>query len=229
MSNRANKLKELYAQQVKCKACPRLVGTRSRVVIGRGNPDARIVVVGEAPGEQEDKTGIVFQGRAGDLLDEILGGLEKDGEGEGASPEDFYICNAGACRPTIDNPMTGRKENAKLTAEEVKNCRKWLHQIVRIIDPYLLILAGEYALMAFGINKPVGQVQGKMIDVRVDGVERVITYCAMPVYHPAFLLRKKDQPKLLEDTKDHFERAVERVWAFMRVAQGLSPVALKEE
>lgn len=229
MSVRENKLKALYQEQSKCKDCPRLVKTRTRVITGKGNPDARIVVVGEGPGEHEDKQGIPFVGSAGAVLDEIIESLESDEEGAGATDNDFYFLNAVSCRPTITNPMTNRIENTKPTTDEIKTCRKWLHRAIRIIDPYVLILAGDSACLAFGLNKPIGQLQGKMVDVHVDGATRSITYCAMPVYHPSYLNRRKDQPQLLENTKDHFERVVERVWAFMRVAQGLSPVALKEE
>jgi DNA polymerase len=227
--SKAAQLELLFRAQSGCKACPRLLKYRTQVVRGRGNPEARIVMVGEGPGEEEDKCGEPFRGRAGGTLDEIIESVASDRPGEGASEEDFFILNSVACRPCMPNPISNRLENMKPAPDEIKNCRKWLHKAVRIIDPNVLVLIGEPACHAFGIKDNIGKVVGKMVDVQVDGVDGPILYAAMPIYHPSFLNRNRNQPQYLESTKKHLAKVVERVWAFHRIAKGLSPVRLEEE
>ena len=227
--NKAGRLKALFEEQAKCTDCPRLVKTRTNVVHGRGNPEARIVIVGEAPGEEEDKTGEPYRGRAGQTLDEIIESLYSDEPETGAGEDDFYILNCVACRPCIPNPLTGRMENTKPTHVEIANCRKWVHKIIYTIDPIVLILTGDVPAAAFGLKKAISKIQGQMFDVQIDGVNGPVTYAAMPVFHPSYLNRRRDKPELLENTKRHFSKVVERVWAYLRVARGLSPVPVGEE
>lgn len=226
MSWRAQELERLYGEQDECKKCQRLVKCRSRVVHGRGNPEARILIIGEAPGEDEDHDGIAFVGRAGQKLNRLLAQLASPTEslGEGAVPDDFYLANGISCRPAVLNQVTERTENAKPMPDELANCRPWLHRIIRIVDPSLLILAGEYACGTMGLKGAVGKLQGNYYDVKVQGVEHEITYCATVIYHPSFLLRTRDKPDFEKNTLQHLHSAVERVWAYVRVGQGMSPV-----
>lgn len=225
MSVRATKLEALYQEQAECKDCSRLVQNRTQVVRGRGNPDARIVFVGEGPGEDEDREGVCFCGRAGSFLEtEIFAELNL------SDPEDdFYIINTVACRAAVMNVLRGKLENVQPSPDEIQSCRKWLHKIIRIIDPYCLVLSGSIACQAFGLRKAISSIQGRMVDVSVSGVGRNIKYCAMPIYHPAFLMRKRDVPQFKEVTISNLAQVVERSMSYMRIAQGLSPIPLHEE
>jgi DNA polymerase len=149
-----------------CRRCPLATG-RQQVVVARGNPAARLMVIGEGPGAQEDASGLPFVGRAGQLLDQMLASVGLD------SNRDAYICNVVKCRPP---------ENRKPTPAEMAACRPWLEEQLRLIQPTVVVLAGATALEgALGekgaISKQRGQWrawQGRW---------------AMPIFHPSYLLR----------------------------------------
>ena len=121
------------ALQQDCAACRRcdLATSRQQVVVSRGNPQARLMVIGEGPGAQEDATGLPFVGRAGQLLDQMLDSVGLDSE------QDAYICNVVKCRPP---------ENRKPTPEEMAACSVWLQRQIAAVDPPLIVLAGATAL-----------------------------------------------------------------------------------
>ena len=149
-----------------CRRCP-LADGRQRVVVFRGNAAARLMVIGEGPGAQEDASGLPFVGRAGQLLDQMLASVGLD------SNRDAYICNVVKCRPP---------ENRKPTPAEMAACRPWLEEQLRLIQPAVVLLAGATALEgALGekgaITKQRGQWrawQGRWV---------------MPIFHPSYLLR----------------------------------------
>ena len=152
-----------------CSGCHRcgLASSRTQVVVARGNPQAKLMLIGEGPGQQEDESGKPFVGRAGQLLDRIL-------ESVGLSSErDAYICNVVKCRPP---------ENRKPTAAEMAACRPWLDAQIQLIDPALIVVSGATAVEAVlgikgGITKLRGQWQER------DGRQ------VLPVFHPSYLLR----------------------------------------
>ena len=157
----------------KCKGCA-LASTRSNVVFADGNPDsAKIVLIGEAPGEMEDETGRPFVGRAGQLLDEFLkdAGISID--------NDVYIINTVKCRPP---------ENRVPTDDEKAACRKFLEAQIDIINPKAIILCGATAMKSFltlDKKQTISKVRGQWVDVVVDGKN----YKAMTIFHPSYLLR----------------------------------------
>ena len=157
----------------KCKGCA-LASTRSNVVFADGNPDsAKIVLIGEAPGEMEDETGRPFVGRAGQLLDEFLkdAGISRD--------NDVYIINTVKCRPP---------ENRVPTDDEKAACRKFLEAQIDIINPKAIILCGATAMKSFltlDKKQTISKVRGQWVDVVVDGKN----YKAMTIFHPSYLLR----------------------------------------
>lgn len=157
----------------KCKGCA-LASTRSNVVFADGNPDsAKIVLIGEAPGEMEDETGRPFVGRAGQLLDEFLkdAGISRD--------NDVYIINTVKCRPP---------ENRVPTDDEKSACRKFLEAQIDIINPKAIILCGATAMKSFltlDKKQTISKVRGQWVDVVVDGKN----YKAMTIFHPSYLLR----------------------------------------
>ena len=156
-----------------CKGCA-LANTRKNVVFGDGNADkAKIVFIGEAPGEMEDESGRPFSGRAGQLLDEFLAaaGISRE--------EDLYITNTVKCRPP---------ENRVPTDEEKEACRKFLNAQIDFIKPRAIILCGATALKSFvELDKKttISKIRGQWMTITVDGVE----YPAMTIFHPSYLLR----------------------------------------
>lgn len=168
-----------------CNACA-LASSRKNVVFADGNPStAKIVLIGEAPGETEDLTGTPFVGRAGQLLNEFL-------EKAGISREnDLYIINTVKCRPP---------ENRVPTDEEKSACRKFLEAQIDVINPKAIILCGATALKSFypcDKKTTISKVRGQWLDITVDGKE----YKAMAIFHPSYLLRdhslKETSPRTL--------------------------------
>ena len=156
-----------------CHACA-LGETRNNVVFSDGNAStARIVLIGEAPGETEDMTGRPFVGRAGQLLTDFLteAGISRD--------RDVYIINTVKCRPP---------ENRVPTDEEKAACRKFLEAQIDIIKPDAIVLCGATALKSFvelDKKQTISKVRGQWMTITVDGVE----YKAMTIFHPSYLLR----------------------------------------
>ncbi len=137
------------------------------LVIGEGNVFADLVIVGEAPGSQENEEGRPFIGRSGKLLRNLLlqSGINLS--------EDIYFCNVLKCRPT---------NNRKPTIEEIKKHKPWVLQQIQLVNPKIVILTGATAMYAIlGIKKPISSIRGKWI-VK-DGIEY------KTIFHPSYLLR----------------------------------------
>lgn len=156
-----------------CKSCA-LGATRTNLVFSDGNAEtARIVLIGEAPGETEDLEGRPFVGRAGQLLNEFLAeaGISRE--------EDLYIINTVKCRPP---------ENRVPTDLEKACCSKFLKAQIDIIKPQAIVLCGATALKSFvELDKKttISKVRGQWMTVSVDGVD----YRAITIFHPSYLLR----------------------------------------
>jgi DNA polymerase len=152
-----------------CNACFRceLGKSRTHAVVGRGNPEALLMVIGEGPGENEDLTGIPFVGKAGQLLDKILEAVQFDTE------KDVYIANIVKCRPP---------GNRKPAPEEMKACLGYLNEQIRMVDPKILLLAGGTAVEGLtGDKRGITKLRGQWLQWQGRWV--------MPFFHPAFLLR----------------------------------------
>jgi uracil-DNA glycosylase family 4 len=152
-----------------CGACRRcgLAQGRQQVVVSRGNPEARLMVIGEGPGAQEDATGLPFVGRAGQLLDQMLASVAID------SNRDAYICNVVKCRPP---------ENRKPTPEEMAACLPWLLEQVELVQPEVILLAGATAVEGIlGIRGGITRLRGQWRQWQGRWL--------MPVFHPSYLLR----------------------------------------
>jgi DNA polymerase len=148
-----------------CTRCPELVATRTQVVVGSGPPDARIVVVGEAPGAVEDETGVPFVGRSGQLLDRLL-------DEAGTSRAQVAVLNTVKCRPP---------GNRVPTKDETARCRPWTTAQLAELSPAVVVTLGLSATSWFLGKTPLGPVRGRVHEV--DG-QRVL-----PTYHPAAALR----------------------------------------
>lgn len=160
-------LDEMYVAARACTAC-NLCKTRSSVVLYRGNPQAKLMIIGEGPGQNEDEQGIPFVGRAGKLLDKILESAEIDKE------KDVYICNIVKCRPPgnrVPNP------------QEVAQCKGFLEAQIQFVAPKLILLAGSTAMQNVLQNKnPISKVRGKWCEYK-NGAR------VMCIFHPSYLLR----------------------------------------
>ena len=163
-------LDELVAAMMKLEDDP-LFPAGTNMVIYRGNPRARLMIIGEAPGTEEDRQGKPFVGRSGQLLDQILQSVELDPE------QDVFITNAVFRLPPGDDGKPLRKP----TTDEILYYKPYLLEIIRLVDPLVMLLTGNVAteslLEKTGITKLRGQWfpwQGRW---------------AMPIFHPAYLLR----------------------------------------
>jgi len=154
-----------------------LADAGTNMVIYRGNPAASLMIVGEAPGPQEDRQGKPFVGPSGQLLDEILAAVDLD------STEDVFITNAVFRMPPGEQGRSVRKP----TVAEIDYYKPYLEQIIALIDPQIILLTGNVSLRAVlnetkrGITKMRGQwhqVEGRWI---------------MPIFHPAYLLRNPER------------------------------------
>ncbi len=168
----AGSLEELRACVADCTACG-LAATRTQTVFGDGSGARRILFVGEGPGQQEDRQGVPFVGRAGALLDDIIT------KGMGIRREDVYIANVVKCRPP---------ENRDPLPEEKAMCTAWLDRQIELLDPAVIIPLGRHAAgHILGVDAPLGRLRGKVHD---HGGRKVV-----PTYHPAYLLRSPHEKR----------------------------------
>lgn len=162
-----------------CTLCEELASTRTQTVFGVGNPQARLCLLGEAPGADEDRLGEPFVGRAGKLLNKILEACK-------LQREDVYILNMIKCRPPGNrNPLP----------EEVTNCSRYLLRQLQLIKPEFICCLGAVAAQnLLETTTAIGRLRGKVHDYH--GIKVVCTY------HPAYLLRNPAAKKLTwEDMK----------------------------
>jgi len=164
----------LVAEVAQCRACP-LGETRRQAVFGVGHRHAEWMLVGEAPGAEEDARGEPFVGQAGKLLDNMLAsiGLTR----AGATPQSVFIANVLKCRP----PGNRNPEPA-----EVARCEPFLRRQVELVEPKLVLVMGRFAAQALlGTDASIASLRGQVhrIDVAGRRVPVVVTY------HPAYLLR----------------------------------------
>ena len=149
-----------------CRRCS-LCETRRTVVFGEGSRTPRLMVVGEAPGADEDASGRPFVGRAGQLLTRMLAAI-------GLTREDVYIANVLKCRPPDNRPPR---------PDEVAACRPFLREQMRLLAPGLVLVLGNHAARAvLGVDGGISRIRGR-ITTSPEGVP------VLPTYHPAYLLR----------------------------------------
>ena len=173
-------LEELAAEVAGCVKCG-LCETRTQTVFGVGNPDAQLVFVGEAPGAEEDRQGLPFVGRAGQLLTDIIV------KGMHLKRDDVYICNVLKCRPP---------ENRDPSPEEVYYCEPYLVRQLEIIQPKVICALGKYAAQTLlKSTASVSRMRGQWW--RYHGIPLRVTF------HPAYLLRnERDKALCWEDIKE---------------------------
>ncbi len=171
----ATALEHLAAACASCRRCG-LAEARQQVVMGRGNPAARLMLIGEAPGAQEDSAGLPFVGRSGQLLDQLLENVGID------SNRDAFVCNVIKCRPP---------DNRRPRPEEKAACRPWLDQQIGLVNPAVILLAGATAMEAvLGVKGGLSGRRGRWSMGSDSGLEG---RWLMPIFHPSYLLRNPSQ------------------------------------
>jgi DNA polymerase len=156
-----------------CRLCA-IGSTRTNSVFGEGDPCAKLMCVGEGPGEQEDRLGRPFVGRSGDLLEKMLTAI-------GFAREDVYIANTVKCRPTMD--VGHRLGNRAPTPDEMKNCRHYLDEQIEVIRPRVILALGAPAAKTFmGERFSITKQRGQWFDGPL-GIPITATF------HPAYILR----------------------------------------
>ncbi|MAT65139.1 MAG: uracil-DNA glycosylase [Gammaproteobacteria bacterium] len=175
-----------------CTAC-QLHATRTQAVFGVGNPDADWLIVGEAPGAEEDRRGEPFVGRAGQLLDAIL-------RAAGQDRRSAYIANILKCRPP---------NNRDPEPEEIGCCQDYLARQIALIRPRLILAVGRIAAQhLLATDQPIGRLRGRVHRWGEAGIPLVVTY------HPAYLLRSPgEKRKAWEDLQLAMQSAREPVEA----------------
>ena len=172
----------LRAAVAGCRACG-LCDSRRQTVFGVGHARAHCMVVGEAPGEQEDAQGEPFVGAAGQLLDRMLAAVGL-GRGDGSPAQQVFIANTLKCRPP---------RNRSPTPEELAACRPFLQRQVALVQPRVILAMGRFAVQSLlDTDAPIGKLRGTVHHWH--GVPLVVTY------HPAYLLRQPaDKAKAWDD------------------------------
>ena len=184
---RREELKEVFAQARGCTRCPELAATRRTVVFGSGNADAELMFVGEAPGASEDEQGVPFVGRAGKLLEQLLGEI-------GMGRSDVFIANTLKCRPP------GNRDPLPI---EIENCQDYLRRQVELIEPSVICTLGNFSTKLLrGDPTGITRVHGQP-EVLTLGHRAVRIY---PIFHPAAALYT---PRMLETLREDFMRLPE--------------------
>jgi len=171
-TSRDDRLKELASTVASCQRCPELANSRTQTVFGVGDPNARVMFIGEAPGADEDRTGEPFVGESGQLLNKII-------EACGWKREQLYICNILRCRPP---------GNRNPSFEEAANCREYLDSQIKIVAPeYIVCWGGVAAKNLLNTDESVGRLRQRFSNYK--GAKVVVTY------HPSYLLRDPSEKK----------------------------------
>lgn len=168
-----------------CFKCPALCKDRTHIVIDRGTPKSQLIIIGEAPGENEDLSGLSFVGRAGKVLDKVMASVDID------TNQDALILNVVKCRPPKNRPPS---------FEEAQNCLPYLKKQIELVQPKTIVLLGATAAKHFLPDFKAGfmkQMVGKIFSVKgFEGIHFLL------LYHPAYLLR---DPRKMKDMLEHVQ------------------------
>lgn len=185
-----NAMLAIKEEVIACQKCG-LYKTRILPVVGQGSHDAQIIFIGEAPGANEDKTGVPFCGRAGQILNLLLDSV-------GIKREDVYIANILKDRPP------GNREPAP---DEIVACTGYLLKQISIIEPKIIATLGNYAthfiLEKFGVPESqlgISRLRGKRFPIQDETTKK--SYTIIPLYHPAVAIYNS---KSLDDLKNDFK------------------------
>jgi uracil-DNA glycosylase len=173
-----SQLTQLYDQIKVCQKCDLAKG-RNNTVPGEGPEQAEIMLIGEAPGFHEDRQGRPFVGAAGNLLDELLAGIN-------LKRDQIYICNVLKCRPP---------QNRDPQPDEMEACKAYLDQQIALINPKVIITISRFAMTRWFVDKKISEIHGKP--------RKIGDLVILPMYHPAAALH---QPSLRSVLADDFKK-----------------------
>lgn len=183
LAKRSESFETLRKEAEACTRC-QLHESRDKVVFGSGNPDADLMFVGEAPGAEEDRTGLPFVGRSGRLLDQLLAEI-------GITRAEVFIANVVKCRPP---------DNRDPARAEIEACRSYLERQVQLIEPRLVCTLGNFATkLLSGDPAGITKVHGETKRAKL-GASQVMIF---PLFHPAAALRS---PKYAAGLREDFAR-----------------------
>ena len=164
--SREDALARVAAEVAQCTLCPELVACRTRTVPGTGNPYAKLMFIGEGPGQDEDRQGLPFVGRSGELLTKMIAGINM-------TRDEVFIANIVKCRPP---------DNRQPAPLEASNCRPYLMRQLQIVRPKVIVCLGATAAQnLLGTADPIGRLRGRFHPFM--GIQ------VMPTFHPAYILR----------------------------------------
>ncbi len=180
---------ELKKEYSSCAKCPELCRSRTQVVFGSGNEKAEVLLLGEAPGANEDRQGVPFCGMSGKVLDELLisAGLQR---------ENVLITNTILCRP---------ENNRNPAKEEVENCRERLDKLIALLKPKVIVTIGNFATERILGKTGINSLRGKVFATSINGRKIKV----VPVIHPASYLYSGRNPEMLEKMKADFRSVAE--------------------
>ena len=175
MTTQTSAAEDLYSRVRTCVRCP-LAETRTNAVPGEGPLTAEVLLIGEAPGMNEDKQGRPFVGQAGVFLEELLAAA-------GLQRQEVYICNVLKCRPPA---------NRDPAPDEIAACRDYLDEQVALVDPLVIVTLGRFSMAKWFPGQTISRIHGT---VKEDGGRFVI-----PMFHPAAALHQQNlRPTILND------------------------------
>lgn len=188
----ADRLEALRARVLPCTLCPQLTASRKQVVFGEGDSSADLMLVGDAPGAEEDSSGRPFEGEAGDLLDKMLLAM-------GLSRQEVYLSSVVKCHPF--SPVEDEASRPP-ASEEIGRCAPYLAAQIAIVKPKVIVALGAGAMRAlFGSTQPVGKLRSHWHELH--GIP------VMPTFNPAYLIRNSantEKRKVWEDLLSVLER-----------------------
>lgn len=190
------KLQELGEKARECRKCS-LCERRNSVVFGQGSPEARMMIVGEAPGAQEDREGKPFIGASGRVINRLL-------ELHGLGREEVYITNIVKCRPP---------RNRDPEKEEAESCSPYLHAQIQHVQPDSILAVGKFAARFLtGEKKSVKRMRGKDLAYRYGALEIPVVVA----YHPAYAMREQRR-EIFIMLRDDFRKAVKKAYGKIMV------------
>lgn len=188
-SDKTALLNDIAQKILTCSRCE-LGATRIKAVPGEGNPNAKLMFIGEGPGYDEDRQGRPFVGRAGQLLDKIIIAM-------GFTREEVFIGNMVKCHPMIDPSDPQKHGNDRAPKpEEIAFCRRYIEQQIKIISPdYIVALGGVAAKSLIRDTASLSSLRGQIFDLELTTVELDKPVKIIATYHPAALLRNPNWKK----------------------------------
>lgn len=190
----------LHKEYGHCQRCPALVGNRTQVVFGSGNPTAEVMFIGEAPGASEDREGIPFCGMSGKILEQLLAAIN-------LTRDEVFITNTILCRPP---------DNRNPAQDEVQNCSDRLDQVIKIMKPKVIVTIGNFATKRILGKTGVTSIHGKIFTTLFHGQEVTV----VPVIHPANYLYSGRNLQLFEQMKKDFQ-VIQKVIAGVKTQKKL--------